>query len=76
MSVFKFEAPDPDADDMSDDRAQDGYSTDGSTGVLRVYCSLFISLCATLSFLILRMYKVGISLLDISQDNFGKLFNC
>jgi hypothetical protein len=59
MSVFNFEAPDPDADDLSDDRAQDGYSSDGSTGVLRVYCTLFIALCSFLSMLILKQYKVG-----------------
>ena len=58
MSAFSFEAPDPDADDLADDRAQDGYSSAGSTGVLRVYCTLFIALCAYVAMLVLRLYKV------------------
>lgn len=58
MSAFNFEAPDPDADDLADDRAQNGYSSAGSTGVLRVYCTLFIALCSYLAMLVLRMYKI------------------
>lgn len=58
MSAFNFEAPDPDADDLSDDRAQNGYSSAGSTGVLRFYCTLFIGFCSFMSMLVLRMYKV------------------
>lgn len=58
MSAFNFQAPDADADDLADDREQNGHSSAGSTGVLRVYCTLFIALCALVSMLVLSMYKV------------------
>jgi Na+/melibiose symporter-like transporter len=54
MSALGFEEPGDD-DDNDDD---DGNSTQGSTAVLRVWCSLWIGTIGLLGFLTLRYYKV------------------
>lgn len=56
MSALGFEEPGDD-DDKDDDDS--GNSTQGSTAVLRVWCSLFVGLIGLVSFAILRSYKVG-----------------
>mmetsp|Transcript_593 Transcript_593/g.984 ORF Transcript_593/g.984 Transcript_593/m.984 type:complete len:703 (+) Transcript_593:129-2237(+) len=55
MSVLGFEQPE---DDDEDDHNDDGHSTVGSTYVLRVWCSLFVSFVAICAFLIMRFYKI------------------
>jgi Na+/melibiose symporter-like transporter len=56
MSSLGFEEPTDDADD--DASNDDGHSTRGSTLVLRLWCSCFVSLISLCAFLIMRFYKV------------------
>jgi hypothetical protein len=53
MSALGFEEP---ADD--DESNDDGYSTQGSTLVLRLFCSLFVSLLAIFAIFTMRFYKI------------------
>jgi Na+/melibiose symporter-like transporter len=57
MSSLGFEEP---ADD--DEANDDGYSTKGSTLVIRIYCSCFVSLLAVLAMITLKFYKVNLRL--------------
>ena len=56
MSALGFKSPSDDENDGND--GDDGNSSYGSTIVLRIWCSIFISFCMLGAYIVLRNYKV------------------
>jgi hypothetical protein len=67
MSSLGFEEPSD--DDESDD---DGYSTKGSTLVLRIYCSCFVSLIAICAIITMKFYKIDNTVHQTILENIFK----